>query len=491
MSPMRQSERDLASELPALIVQLPDGSVLRFSEPFHIGRDHESDVPIQDVHVSRRHAIVSFARDQWSIRDLQSSNGLWVDGARVEIAPIGEGLTVVLGSDGPSLQIYPETALDAATPEAETEGSSTDDSVLLDGYADRYFGSASEKGMGGRTLIIRKAFQKIQQKQRRKHRLAIAAVALAGLCAVGYAYYAHRQMRALEAEAQKLFYAMKSVDVIIAEREQEAAASGSAERRQQVREYMEQRRELERNYERYVTKLYDRTLNEQERLILQVTRLFGECEVAAPAGYIREVTRFIKMWQRTSRFSDALKLARDRGYTKRIVAEFKARDLPPQYFYLAMQESDFNVVASGKPTRWGIAKGMWQFIPSTGKDYGLAIGPFSKSPGPDPLDDRLNWEKATGAAARYIKDIYATDAQASGLLVMASYNWGERRVIDLLKTMPKNPRERNFWQVLEKHPDRLPDETYNYVFYIVSAAVIGENPRLFGFQFDNPLLDQR
>jgi len=34
---------------------------------------------------------------------------------------------------------------------------------------------------------------------------------------------------------------------------------------------------------------------------------------------------------------------------------------------------------------------------------------------------------------------------------------------------------------------RVPDQTYNYVFYIVSAAVIGENPRLFGFQFDNPL----
>ena len=40
------------------------------------------------------------------------------------------------------------------------------------------------------------------------------------------------------------------------------------------------------------------------------------------------------------------------------------------------------------------------------------------------------------AAARYIKDIYATDAQASGLLVMASYNWGEQRVINLLRTMP-------------------------------------------------------
>jgi hypothetical protein len=53
--------------------------------------------------------------------------------------------------------------------------------------------------------------------------------------------------------------------------------------------------------------------------------------------------------------------------------------------------------------------------------------------------------------------------------------------------MPANPKERNFWQLLAKHRDKIPQETYDYVFYIVSAAVIGENPRLFGFDFDNPL----
>jgi hypothetical protein len=131
---------------------------------------------------------------------------------------------------------------------------------------------------------------------------------------------------------------------------------------------------------------------------------------------------------------------------------------------------------------------MWQFIPETGARYGLAAGPLVKFQRPDPADDRSNWEKATQAAARYIKDIYATDAQASGLLVMASYNWGEGRVIKRIKQMPPNPRERNFWKLLELHRNEVPNETYNYVFYIVSAAVIGENPRLFGFPFDNPLV---
>ncbi|HEY3835257.1 MAG TPA: hypothetical protein VGL72_01735, partial [Bryobacteraceae bacterium] len=93
----------------------------------------------------------------------------------------------------------------------------------------------------------------------------------------------------------------------------------------------------------------------------------------------------------------------------------------------------------------------------------------------------------TKAAAAYIKFLYSTDAQASGLLVMACYNWGEHSVLPLVQSMPKNPRDRNFWKLLTLHRDKIPKETYDYVFYITSAAVIGENPRLFGMDCDNPL----
>jgi len=108
-------------------------------------------------------------------------------------------------------------------------------------------------------------------------------------------------------------------------------------------------------------------------------------------------------------------------------------------------------------------------------------------PRPDPLDDRHHWELETVAAGKYIKDLYSTDAQASGLLVIACYNWGESRVLPLVQSMPRNPKERNFWKLLSQYGDRVPQETYDYTFYITSAAVIGENPRLFGFDFDNPL----
>jgi len=70
---------------------------------------------------------------------------------------------------------------------------------------------------------------------------------------------------------------------------------------------------------------------------------------------------------------------------------------------------------------------------------------------------------------------------------MAAYNMGETRLLQMIRSMPESPAERNFWALIEQHRDRIPDETYNYVYRIVAAAVIGQNPALFGFEFDPPL----
>jgi hypothetical protein len=338
--------------------------------------------------------------------------------------------------------------------------------------------------------LIRKAFQKIQKRQKRKYGWIIATLTVAGVIVGGYAYYGHRQMLRQQGLAEEIFYAMKTLDVDIANLERTMAQAKSPQGTDQVKRYLERRKEMEANYDAFLSglRLYGRTVTEEERLILRVTRLFGECELVAPPEYLAEVLTYIRRWQSTGRYVRAVNLAREKGYIRRIAEEFIGRNLPPQFFYLAMQESGFDPFTSGPPTSFGFAKGMWQFIPETGSRYGLAIGPLARFPRPDPLDERTHWEKATIAAARYIKDIYAMDAQASGLLVMASYNWGERRVINLMRRMPANPRDRNFWKLLENYRAQIPRQTYDYVFHIVSAAVIGENPRLFGFPFDNPLL---
>jgi membrane-bound lytic murein transglycosylase D len=471
---MLQSEPTPA---PVLTVRTPDGHRLQFSQSFHIGRDEDCEVRIQDVHVSRRHAVVLLADGRWSLRDLQSANGVYGDGSRIEIAPIDQALTVSLGADGPQLTFELEQAEPA------------DESSVLADYTDRYFAlGAGEDGeeVGGRTIMIRRAFHQIQRQQRRRYRWVVGAVTTVALVASGYAFYSYRQLRAQRAIAEEMFYAMKSIDVSIAGLQRKLAESGSSGGAD-LASYLQERRDQEARYEQFAANLSDRSLSEQDRLILRVTRKFGECELAAPSDYLNEVKTYIGKWRSTRRFERAAKQAQAMGYTPRIVDELVSQSLVPQFFYLAMQESDFEPYRSGPPTRWGIAKGMWQFIPETGSRFGLRIGPLAGAAVPDKDDERLHWEKATAAAARYIKEIYATDAQASGLLVIASYNWGERRIIDLLRTMPADPRERNFWKLLERHRQRVPLQTYDYVFSIIAAAVIGENPRLFGFDIDNPL----
>jgi membrane-bound lytic murein transglycosylase D len=471
-------------DVPPLLVTA-SGSHYRFVESFCIGRAPDCDIRIQDVHVSRKHVSVEFNGAQWCLRDLQSGNGVFVAGESVQSVPIAGKLTISLGADGPVVSM--EVEQPEPPVEEEEEAGHT---VMLASYTDRYLRQASDEedeDVGERTMMIRRAFEQVQKKQKRKHGWVVGLVAAVALAAAGYAYYGYRQLQGQEKRAEDLFYQMKAMDLQIAKVEQMVATSGVAPNPEQVKSYMDQRRQMERSYDDFLAGLSSKPLTEQERLILRVTRLFGECEIAAPSEYLREVNRYISGWKSTTRFARGVKLAQDLGYTKRIADEFLAQNLPPQFFYLALQESDFDAFNSGPPTRFGIAKGMWQFIPETGARYGLTIGPLAAVGKPDPADDRHKWEKATKAAARYIKDIYATDAQASGLLVMASYNWGEGRIINLLRSMPQNPQERNFWQVLEKHRNRVPLETYNYVFNIVAAAVIGENPRLFGIQLDNPL----
>src|SRR5262249_27639194 len=473
-----------SSVAPRLTVRAPDGRTFRMVRAFVIGRELTCEVRIEDGRVSRTHAAVSFEDGRWVVRDRQSGNGVFVDGRRVDSALVDGALTISLGADGPRIGLEVEHAAAAAPPPALVHGETM-------AYVNRYFGDDLDGSVpaGGRTMMIRKAFQKVQKKQKRKYTGIVALVGALALTAIGYAYYSHRQIAQQKAVAEELFYSMKALDVDIANLERLVASSGNAQSQDQVKRYYERRRQMETNYDRFISglKLYDHTLTPQEQLVLRITRLFGECETAAPPEYLAEVGSYIRRWQSSGRFARSIARAQSMGYAPKIVAAFQKQNLPPQFFYLALQESDFNDVASGPPTRWGYAKGMWQLIPDTAKRYGLAVGPLVAYPRPDPADDRHKWEKATDAASRYIKDIYSTDAQASGLLVMASYNWGEQRVINMIRTLPENPRERNFWKLLSRYRERGPNETYGYVLSIVSAAVIGENPRLFGFGFDNPL----
>src|SRR5215212_5215022 len=92
--------------VPRLRVHTPDGRERLMLQSFHVGRSADCDVQIDDAHVSRKHLAVSIQNGRWCFRDLQSANGVFMNGSRVETAAIDERTVLQLGGlDGPVLTL--------------------------------------------------------------------------------------------------------------------------------------------------------------------------------------------------------------------------------------------------------------------------------------------------------------------------------------------------------------------------------------------------
>jgi hypothetical protein len=470
-------DKTIREQGPVLTVKVIKGdankTIFSFTKPFQIGRDEDCEIQLKDSSVSRVHAEVYFSEGRWWIRDLNSANGILVEGKKVDRLPLLRPTQIELGSEGPVLAFELKEITGSITIPAKKDPSITQ-------YVKQYFSDSSGKDAGEHTMYIRKAFERVQKKQKGKYFIIIGAAAILLLITGTVVVVQHTKLQKQKQIAIDLFYDMKNLELEIAKLKE----------RVNVGENMSRLSKMSKNYDQDIDNLgvYTRKMSQEDRLILKMASIFGECEVNIPDKlFVQEVKKYIKRWQSTRKFATAVRRARQNGYTERIYQVMRSHNLPPQFFYLALQESSFDPEECGPWTRYGYAKGMWQFIPDTGERYGLHIGPLAELRRFDPNDERHDFEKSTKAAAEYIRFIYKTRAKASGLLVMASYNWGEGRVIRLIDKMPDNPRERNFWRLLEDHIDRIPKQTYDYVFRIFAAAVIGENPRYFGFDFGNPL----
>lgn len=478
-------EKETQRLTPVVIVRVEKGeaecSRERFERDFTLGRGKYCDVRFNDHRVSSFHAKIVLEGGCWFVQDLQSTNGTYLNGVRIKKVALPPYATIKLARDGPTITLEIERQPEAMAAEVPSEGKSLTQIAL------RYFGTVVPGKIGMQTMLIRQAFKKVRRKHTQRYLTIISVILVLLLATLGALYYQSQRLKKMHALAEDIFYAMKTLELQISTLQSAVAHRGEAGLQKQVAEKVQQQRELQNSYSNFARELgiSQEKLSKEDWLIYKIARLFGECDVSMPEDFMKMVREYIQKWRLSSRLQEAIVRAKANGYSAKIAQEMLANDLPPQFLYLALQESDFDVRRCGPPTSYGIAKGMWQFIPTTAAEYGLRTGPLVELPRPDPRDDRHDFEKSTRAAAKYLRDLYETEAQASGLLVIASYNWGQSNVLALIRQMPKNPRERNFWRLLAYK--QIPQQTYDYVFYIISAAVIGENPRLFGFDFDSPL----
>jgi hypothetical protein len=460
-----------------IYVAFPDRSeIFRFAETVRIGRASTNAIVVNDDIVSGEHFELRSSDDGWEILDLGSRNGTYVDGERVTHTRLGRKTAVRLGPGGPSLYL----TIPSLTPRVVTR-----EVAPLD-IAERYFADDEPEDMSTRTGLIRQALQvrRAQETQswlaRIRHlHVALGILVLLALGSGGVAIWQASRARTLRAAASDVFYAMKSLELDVHRLEAKAGPD---------RTVQERRARLEAQYDDLLEtlRIYSPRTPPDVKLIYRMVHRLGESEATVPRGFVNEVRKYIKRWN-----AEELKASVARANEQQLGAQISAillqHHLPREFFYLTLQESRFDPRAIGPSTRFGVPKGLWQIIPPTAQAYGLRLGPLKGERMFDPADERHNVVKATTAAARYLEDIYNTDAQASGLLVMASYNMGETRVLQMIRSLPESPAQRNFWALLEQHRRQIPAETYDYVFRVFAAAVICANPKLFGYDFEPPL----
>jgi hypothetical protein len=456
------------------------GGEKRFTETFVAGRSTECAIQFHDHAVSRKHLEVRFENGVWSVIDLESANGTFLDGEKVQVKALPDHAVIELGIGGPKLELEVERRKER-TP-AAAPGFSSETQIIK-----RYFDRDDSAPAGEQTMMFRRAFDQVHKKKSRKYLVMISFATVLLAVAAGVIVFQKKKIQALRASAEAIFYSMKSLELQVSRLEDAILLTADPKQVAELNAKREKFKGMEKEYDNFIKELgtYAK-LSEEDRVILKVARMFGECEVNMPKGFVDEVKKYIGVWKSSGRLKAALNRAEQKGYAPLIIRILHDQNVPAQYLFLALQESNFDERAVGPPTRFGHAKGMWQFIPQTATLYGLKIGPLFEKGVYDAADERFDYVKETVAAAKYIRDMNNTNAQASGLLVMASYNWGESNVRQIIDKMPDNPRERNFWRLIAMK--NIPKETYDYVYSIFSAAVICENPGLFKVDCNCPVL---
>ena len=159
-------------------------------------------------------------------------------------------------------------------------------------------------------------------------------------------------------------------------------------------------------------------------------------------------------------------LARSGRYREMISRILREQGVPQDLIYLAQAESGFQPLAVSRAG----ARGMWQFIPSAAALYGLQRDWW--------VDDRQDPEKATRAAAAYLKDLY--NQFGDWYLAMAAYNSGAGTVQHAVE----RTGYADFWELWRRGV--LPAETRNYVPIIVAVTIMAKNPDQYGLEHVTP-----
>jgi membrane-bound lytic murein transglycosylase D len=480
-----------------------------------IGRGADCDIRFNaqaDTKVSTHHAEIRFEDGGYFLIDTGSSNGTLLNGKRVQRQKLRKGDRIGFGAGGPEAEFG--VAEDAplgnghrgplppspfGAPPASPFGPSAGPSraghkpppmaTLSDGKdAQQLAREAQQKinlaramsggqSSGQTMMIMADTLQKVeattQRKESKKAAKVVGVIVLVALVVAGaLSYVVWDKTQQLEAITHK----KDAVDKQIQKLQLQMQIENDPERLASLEEQLTLLTgkaqlaigEMEQHDKNKAAEMADAG-DELDHEIRRILRKFEADTYAVPPLFKERLKFHIDAITHKGGLRETW--ARKKQYWPLILKSFTAQQLPEEIAYVAWVESYFNPVAESPVG----ARGMWQFMPSTARQYGLRVDENWKSGG---HDDRIDPVKQTPAAAKYLANLLKEFGGESFMLAIASYNKGEQGMRNVLHTLSWRKSERDFWHLYRLK--KLPDETLEYVPQILAAAIIGNNPQKYG-----------
>ena len=221
----------------------------RFIATFRIGRDPECELSVTERAVSKVHAEVRYEEGHWWIVDVQSRNGTYLDGERIERAPMPFSCKVELGQGGPILWI--SVGRQIQVPERPSDKTFVQEAPESVTELVKRLDKTQDTGEGGdETRRYGQALQRITKRRSRWYQVVIGIVGVLLLGTAAVAIYQYQKIEALRATAGDIFYAMKRVELQVAQLEELVDSSRQNKEMQDILSKRQEIKNLESKYDR-------------------------------------------------------------------------------------------------------------------------------------------------------------------------------------------------------------------------------------------------
>ena len=465
------------------------GNRLPVSGRITLGRDPSNSLFFQGADsgtVSGFHAEIIVEGNRLFLSDKDSTNGTFVNGQNVSRCELKHNDIIGLGMNGPKIQV----SVGIGTQDSNLEETAMAGNYTINLAEKIARGKADHKEMGDlikdsqrigrmeagkmvdeRDMRMIKSASDTYSKSRKKALIIISCISVTALIIVTILGIQNISYRKKLDQQTRLLTDISRLNEQL-DRAEENPAVGGEEKLQMLAKLRAQERLLGRLRRKIapedLAQLYKDPMGIE---IHKAMESFGEDNYIVPDIFIETVRKHIKNWQRGSKFIRRA-FANKNKHAPLILRELEKENIPAAFLYLALHESSLD---STIISRAG-ARGIWQFMPRTGRDYGLEV-PKEWRKMPVWKDERTNPLKSTRAAIKYLKVLLGQFGTVP--LAMAAYNAGEGRISRELRRIDDPINNRDFWYIYRS--GTLAPETNEYVPKIVATMVIDRNRKKYGF----------